>query len=270
MRIGYQGEEHSYSHRTSGALFPDAVAIGFEALGAAFEALAAAKVDRLVLPIENSTTGSVLAVLDGLVAARPAVVAEHLLEVRHAVIGLPGLDLAAIERIRSHPEALGQAAGAIRDRGWTPVPSGDTAGAVREVADAADPAEAALGPPWAAEHHGLEILIDGLIDATDNTTRFVVVRSGDPVTGEQDDKASLAFTTAHRPGALAAALTALGVRGANLTRIESRPTAEAWRYRFFVDLLHDPGPKAFARLADPVPEGIDELIHLGSYQAFRS
>lgn len=267
MKVGYQGEEHSYSHRAGGELFPDAVITGFVTFADAFEALMAADVERLVLPIENSTTGSVLPVLDGLVEARPAIVAEHLLQVRHAVIGVPGSDLAAVKRIRSHPEALGQAAGAIRDRGWQAVPSEDTAGAVREVADGADSTEAALGPAWAAEAHGLEILIDGLLDAADNTTRFVVVRSGAPETGEGDDKASLAFTTAHRPGALAAALTALGERGANLTRIESRPTVAAWSYRFFVDLVHDPGREAFARLVDPVPPGVDELIHLGSYRA---
>ena len=75
------------------------------------------------------------------------------------------------------------------------------------------------------------------------------------------------FRTAHTPGALALALTELGLRGANLTRIESRPANEAWSYRFFVDLIHDPGPNGLAAVIDPPPATCAELRVLGSYRA---
>jgi prephenate dehydratase len=87
--------------------------------------------------------------------------------------------------------------------------------------------------------------------------------------GPEDDKTTIVFTVAHQPGALALALTELGLRGANLTRIESRPGTEAWTYRFFVDLVHPPGPAGLAAVLDPPPATLARLQVLGSYVAVR-
>ena len=119
------------------------------------------------------------------------------------------------------------------------VPAQDTAGAVREVAGLGDVTVAALAPVSAGEAHGLVVLLTDVLDRSHNTTRFVVVAPGEPEVDPGDDKTTVVFTTSHRPGALALVLTELGLRGANLTRIESRPAAEAWSYRFFVDLVHE-------------------------------
>ncbi|NIR39199.1 MAG: hypothetical protein GWN79_04540, partial [Actinobacteria bacterium] len=73
----------------------------------------------------------------------------------------------------------------------------------------------------------------------------------------------------HRPGALALALTELGLRGANLTRIESRPSDEAWSYRFFVDLEHTPGPAGLTHVLEPPPATLAKLQILGSYRSAR-
>ncbi|GIU91409.1 MAG: prephenate dehydratase [Acidimicrobiia bacterium] len=267
MRIGYQGETHSYSDRAAEELFPGHRRVGFPTFVAAFEALRAGRIDRLVLPIENSTTGSVLPVLDRLLPGNAHIVAEHLVEVRHCLLGLPGADLGSIERVRSHPEALAQAEATIAARGWTPVPAGDTAGAVREVAEKGDPTEAALAPEAAAEPYGLEVLARNVMDREHNTTRFVVVAAGPQPIDPQADKTSIAFTTKHQPGALALALTELGLRGANLTRIESRPAEEAWRYRFFVDLRHPPGPEGLSSVFEPPLATLSDLRFLGTYRA---
>jgi prephenate dehydratase len=79
----------------------------------------------------------------------------------------------------------------------------------------------------------------------------------------------MVFSTSHTPGALALALTELGLRGANLTRIESRPSGEAWSYRFFVDLEHEAGPEGLARVIDPPPATLAHLKVLGSYRSAR-
>jgi prephenate dehydratase len=265
LRIGYQGEGHSYSHRATGELFPGAPSQGFPSFGAAFSALADGLVDRLVLPIENSTTGSVLEVLDRLTVADASIIAEHLVRVSHALLGRPGARLEDVRRVLSHPEALAQARDLLAARGWKPVPVSDTAGAVREVAGRGDPAEAALAPPESGPPHGLEPLLSDVVDRAHNTTRFVVLVPGRPVAGPDDDKTSLAFSTEHRPGALALAITELGLRGANLTRIESRPTETAWSYRFYVDLIHQPGSEGLARILYPRPSAMNDLIHLGTY-----
>ena len=274
MRVGFQGEAHSYSHRAAKELFPGADLIGCQTFVAAFAAMEHGEVDRLVLPVENSTTGSVLPVLDRLPGSPDhsplAIVGEHLVEVRHALMGLPGATLEGIKAVKSHPQALAQVEEHLLEMGMMEVPTHDTAGAVRSVAEEGDPAVAALAPPEAAEAHGLAILREDVMDRSHNTTRFFVLAPGRPEVGPRDDKTTILFMTAHRPGALALALTELGLRGANLTRIESRPADEAWSYRFFVDLVHPPGPDGLTAVIDPPPATLAALRVLGSYRAARA
>jgi len=271
MRIGYQGEPYSYSFRAANELFPEGEPVGQATFVAAFAALESGDVDRLVLPVENSTTGSVLPVLDRLPGNAEhgpiSIVAEHLVEVRHALLGLPGSTVAGLKSVMSHPQALAQAEERFLELGLEEIPTHDTAGAVREVAHRGDATLAALAPPESAAPHGLIVLQEGVMDRDHNTTRFVVLAPGEAQVDEDDDKTTILFVTAHRPGALALALTELGLRGANLTRIESRPANEAWSYRFFVDLVHPPGPAGLAAVIDPQPATLAELKVLGSYKA---
>ena len=271
MRIGYQGEAHSYSYRAVGEIFPDAEAVGFPSFVASFEALDNELVDRLVMPVENSTTGSVLPVLDRLAGAEGrgpvSIRREHLVEIRHALLGVPGATLDRVRFVKSHPEALAQAEATLNELRIRPRPRHDTAGAVREVATDADPEVAALGPPEAGPPHGLEVLQHNVMDRDHNTTRFFVLAKGPTEVDPDDDKTTIMFTTAHRPGALALALTELGLRGANLTRIESRPSDERWSYRFFVDLVHPPGAAGLEQVIEPQPATLAHLLVLGSYQA---
>lgn len=269
MRIGYQGESHSYSDQACAELFPDHERVGYQSFVAAFEAIRDRAVDRLVLPIENSTTGSVLPVLDRLVPGNVHIVAEHLVEVRHCLLGIPGSTLDGVRTVRSHPEALSQAEAIITHRGWEPIPAHDTAGAVREVSERGDPTEAALAPERAGTLHGLVTLMRHVVDRDHNTTRFVVVAPGEQDIAADADKTSIAFTALHQPGALALALTEIGLRGANLTRIESRPAEDAWEYRFFVDLRHPPGPDGRDSVFNPPPVTLGDLRYLGTYPAAR-
>jgi len=269
MRVGYQGEEHSYSHQVVSELFPSSGAAGLPSFPAAFAALDDRSVDRLVVPIANSTTGSILEVLDRLAASNATIVAEHYGHVRHALIGRPGATTKSIKRVLSHPEALAQARETLSTNGWEPVPVQDTAGAVRLIAEEDDLAQAALAPPASRDRYGLEILMSNVMDRDHNSTRFVVLAPGDTEPVADADKTSIRFSTSHTPGALALVLTEIGLRGANLTRIESRPGDTAWTYRFFVDLLHAPGPEGVERVLDPPPSSMHDLVVLGSYRAVR-
>ncbi len=267
MRIGYQGEARSYSFRAVNQLFPDAEAVGLASFAAAFHSLRDAAVDRLVLPIENSTTGSVLPVLDRLTKSRARIVGEHLVEVRHALIGVPGARMDQIESVHSHPQALAQADDRIERSGWLPVPTHDTAGAVRLLSEHRDPSEAALAPPESAGTHGLEVLESDFMDRDHNTTRFVVLALEPVEIADDANKTSFVFATAHTPGALALSLTELGLRGANLTRLESRPSEEAWKYRFFADMVHESGEEGLKSILDPQPATMADVQVLGTYPA---
>ncbi|HEY5649813.1 MAG TPA: prephenate dehydratase domain-containing protein [Acidimicrobiia bacterium] len=267
MRIGFQGEPFSYSDQASSELFPDDDRTGYPSFVAAFDALRDGAVDRLVLPIENSTTGSVLPVLDRLLPGNVYVTGEHLVEVRHALLAVPGATEDGLKTVRSHPEALSQAEGFLTHHDLTPIPTHDTAGAVRQVAEHRDPTEAALAPESAAEPHGLIVLRTGVIDRSHNTTRFFVLAPGTQQIPDDADKTTVSFVTSHHPGALALALTEFGLRGANLTRIESRPSEAAWNYRFYVDFRHQPGPGGLKSVLDPPMATLADLRVLGTYVA---
>ncbi len=269
MTVGYQGEPFSYSHRVATKLFGEqAELVGFSSFQATFDALDAGLVTKLVMPIENSTTGSILPVLDRLLIHEVHITGERLQEIQHALLAHPGATLETIRTVHSHPQALSQAEGAITRHGWDAQPEHDTAGAVRLVAERGDPAEACLAHPDSAAAHGLVVLLHNVVDRAHNTTRFVVLEPGHQrIIPPNADKTSVAFETAHTPGALAMALVELGLRGANLSRIESRPTETAWRYRMFVDVNHQPGPAGYDAIFRPLPPSISNVQFLGTYPA---
>ena len=264
--IGYQGEVFSYSFHAAKKLFPNAELRGYPRFADAFEAVRKGEVHLLVLPIENSTTGSVLPVLNRLADSDLHIIAERKRRVSHSLLGLPGADVSDIRRVFSHPEALAQAENTLARRGWEPAPVHDTAGAVGIVASQGKLHQAALAHRSAAGLD-LEVLMDSVVDRDDNTTRFVALAPGPASVSDQANKTSVVFEVLHRPGSLALALTELAARGANLTRIESRPASEAWRYRFFVDLIHPPGPQGLDKVFNPDLVTVSNLRMLGSYQA---
>jgi len=266
MSLGYQGEPQSYSDTAAAEMLPEEERVGYSSFAAAFAALASGEVGRLVLPVQNSTTGSILPVLDRLVGGGVRIIAEHYLAVQHAILGVPGAELSEVREVRSHPEALTQAAITLARLGCEPMPVHDTAGAVRLVASMKDPTIAALAPAWTAVPHGLEVLMENATDRDHNMTRFALLELGAPKVADDANKSTVAFETGHTPGALALAITEIGLRGGNLTRIESRPTEEAWKYRFFIDLTHEPGLEGLAKVLDPVPRAMVKLDHLGSYR----
>ena len=155
-------------------------------------AVAEGRVDRLVMPIENSTTGSILPVLDRLLTHDVHITGEHLEEIQHALLAHPGATLESIRTVHSHPQALSQAESTITRHGWDAQPEHDTAGAVRLVAERGDPAEACLAHPDSAEAHGLVVLLRNVVDRPHNTTRFVVLEPGPPdgIPDEADRKST--------------------------------------------------------------------------------
>ena len=125
--------------------------------------------------------------------------------------------------MHSHVHALGQCRKVIREHGLTPVISGDTAGAAREIKEAGDPAQAAISPPLAAEIYGLDVLVPDVEDEDHNTTRFVVL-SRELVEAPADDGpvvTSFIFNVRNLPAALYKALGGFATNGVNMTKLES-------------------------------------------------
>jgi len=231
--------------------------------------------DRAVVPIENSLEGGVAATLDALAgeAADVRIVREVVHPIQHDLLAGREIEVGKIERVLSHPQAVGQCARFLRER----LPQAEvaaassTADAVRTVAETDQP-WAALGSRLAAELYGATALVEHAEDRTDNETRFVWIAptadAAEAIDGPA--KTSIVFWgfNDESPGSLVAVLRELSDRGINLTKIESRPRrVSLGHYMFFADLeahLDEAHVKeALAALGDRV----ETLRVLGSYPA---
>lgn len=244
MKVAIQGEPGSNSHRATELLLGETELLPCGISAEVFEKLAGTcQADAAVLPIENSLHGAVADHSDLLLAHGAVIVAELSLRIRHALIAAPGTNFADLDRVLSHPVALSQCrrffSANPRIRA---VPFYDTAGAVKHLMQTREPGAAALAAPHAAEIYGGQILAADLEDDPLNFTRFfLLARPGDAERlrpeGAPQNKMSIAFDLPHQPGSLVAALSELAAKGADLTRIESRPVpGRPWEYIFFVDL----------------------------------
>jgi len=250
-RIAYQGLAGAFSEAAAGALFPGASLLPRRTFAEVFAALEAHEVDAAVVPVENTHAGSVADVYDLLRQHSGAkVVAELIVRVRHCLLGVRGSRLENIRVARSHPQALAQVEDFLRLHGIQPEVAFDTAGAAAEVADAKDPAVAAVASRRAAERYGLDVLEDSIETSTDNFTRFFAVASEadreiadriPAVLRKGPTKTSLVYKTANLPGALVRSLQPFATAWLQLSKIESRPSRAApWDYVFYLDFEGDP------------------------------
>jgi prephenate dehydratase len=220
-----------------------------------------------VLPVENSLAGVVQEVSD-LLWTHPAVtaVAEHIAPIRHHLLGRDG---AHVTRALSHPQALAQCAGWLREHGVTPVSFHDTAGAAREVAERGEPGDGAIASRLAAERYGLVVLESDVADDASNRTRFLVIErsqeSSPGLTGAA--KFSLGFVSEHRPGGLARVVEVFARNGMNLTRLDSRPIPhQPFHYRFYAD-LELPDATQYSSLIRELGDVTSELRPFGIYRS---
>lgn len=237
-RYGYLGPEGTHTHAALIALGDGIESVSFASIGDVFTAVERGKVDRGLVPIENSVQGSVNATLDALAFESDLEIqAEHIRDIHHALCVAPGVALEDITKIVSHPQASGQC------RRWlTETLLGRPVEAANSTAEAvyaavAEPGIAAIGSRFAADLAGAEVLADSIEDFAGNQTRFVEIGVGlNPPTGH--DKTSLAlFMKKDRPGTLHMILSEFTYAQVNLTKIQSRPTRKALGdYMFFVDL----------------------------------
>ena len=257
MRVAFQGTEGAYGHQA--ALQHFAVAqrpIGFKAyptFRAMLEAVIEGHVDRAMLPIENTTAGSVYESYDLLLRFNLSLVGEEIVDVRHCLLGVADVPLESLRRIHSHPQALSQCseflAGLPQVEG---VSAANTALAAKHVKELNDATEAAIASEEAGSHFGLQVLKRDIANQPVNYTRFVVVSAApaecDPRIAA---KVSMVLSTRHEHGALVRCLNVIADEGLNVTKLESRPRpGTPWEYVFYVDVEgHESSPRMQAALA---------------------
>jgi prephenate dehydratase len=222
-RIAYQGEPGSNSHAVCAQHYPDWDTVPCASFEDVFAAVASGDAELAMIPIDNSIAGRVADIHHFLPESGLYIIAEHFLRIRFHLMALPGTSLDQVRTVHSHVHALGQCRKIIREHGLTPVISGDTAGAAREIVEAGDPTQAAISPPMAAPIYGLDVLAEDIEDEDHNTTRFVVL-SPDFVrapAGNGPVVTSFVFNVRNIPAALYKALGGFATNGVNMTKLES-------------------------------------------------
>jgi prephenate dehydratase len=235
-RVAFQGVAGAYSEQAVRQYFgPDVESVPRKAFEGIFTAVETGDVDYGMLPVENSVAGSVANSYELLVEHDLRVYAEVVLRVRHMLMALPGVRLADVQRVRSHPQALAQCQRYLTRHGLEPVAAFDTAGSARDLASKPEDGVGVIASELAAEMYGLEIVERNIEDFPFNFTRFFVL-SREDAPRAQRSKTSIVFTTPHQPGALHACMGEFATRRINLTKIESRPRLNRpWQYIFYVD-----------------------------------
>ena len=238
----YQGGQGAWSHIALCRLLPFAKARAYATWADVCDAVEAGDAQYGVLPFENSNAGDVSTVMD-LLYARPGLTVARMadLPIRQDLLALPGATLAGIRTVISHQQALAQSSPFLKSHDLAARPWGNTADAARHVAESGDRTLAAIASAQTAELYGLQILVKGVNEDGDNTTRFLVVTRTDaaaPLPPAPGRRLALLFTVDHKPGKLATVIRLIGEQGFNMENIKSRPLPHVpFEYYFYVQLV---------------------------------
>jgi chorismate mutase/prephenate dehydratase len=278
IRVAFQGIEGAYSELAGRKHFARSAEqtsfVGYPSFEQVVEAVEEGDADYGVLPVENTTAGSINEVYDLLSCLQVAVVGEEVMRVEHCLLAVADVPLTGIRRILSHPQALAQCMKFLAKLPACEVqPYPDTAMAVKRVKEENDPALAAIASENAGRRFGLHVLRRNVEDQRDNYTRFVVLAKK-PVSVDLriPCKTSVVMAIPHEEGALLKALSLLHQHKINLSKLESRPIpGMPFQYLFYLDFE---GNTAESRIADALQRlrsATTSLKVLGSYPSqFRS
>lgn len=266
--IAFQGIEGSFSDGACAKVFgADVDRVGLSHFQYVVDGVVNGEYDYGVLPIENSSTGSINEVYDLLYAKPCYIVGETALEITQNLMAVPGTKLEDVKFVYSHPQGLGQSQRFLLQHGIEPRPYADTAMSARYIAETKPEGGAAIASEQAAEVYGLEILVPHVNFNYSNITRFVVIRR-EPELSAGQNKVSIVFKTAHRPGALLEALRFFADGHYDMSRIESRPViGKPWEYSFYIDLLGRWDDENFLECLRQVRETTVDFRVLGTYEA---
>lgn len=274
LRVAYQGVEGSYSHLTAQRRYeglPEGVLLeGFESFRAAAEAVRSGAADRALLPIENTTAGSINETYDLLAEGDLTITAEEVSRIEHCLLALPGTRVEELRTVISHPQALLQCQDFLRSVPRIQAQAEfDTAGAARKVKERSDRTVGAIAAEPAARVCGLEVLRRGIQTQEGNYTRFVeLALHAVPCPPDMPSRTSLLLTVSHRSGALAEVLSVFSRRGVNLAKLESRPIPNSpWQYRFYLDLEGNAHREPVRGALAEIQPLAAELRVLGTYPA---
>ncbi len=264
--IACQGTEGGNSQAAADHLLPRGNLVFVKSFQAVVSAVESGLCQFGVLPIENSSNGSVRAVYELLQQHHLSVVRSTRLCIRHELLVLPGTKLEDVTTIYSHEQALGQCSKFLEQLGGVQiVPCANTAIAAKLVSESGDPHAAAISSHPCTALYGLTCINDHIQDSDNNYTRFICI-TRDPEIYEGANRISLIFSCENKPGALYGILAKLAALGVNMTKLESCPvTGRNFEFLFFLELeasLKEPG---VLPMLEEIERCCETFHFLGSY-----
>lgn len=258
MTIGYFGDEFSHTYACALKYFSENKLKGFASVLKAMEAVERGEIDGAVLPIENSVGGAVADTLDSLKKCDVYVTAQYLCPISQSLIAVTGASKDGIKKIYSHYQALAQCEDYIKKN----FPSAklytvsNTSEALKIIKNV-DEAAIARAPV-----DGQVILEEDVEDNKRNATKFVFVQKSPAFNGTT---ASVIFDVQHRPGALLKMLSKLAERNLNMTKLESRPSRDEFKYWFYLEFECPKGKEQLLEVMKAFSEHADGIRFVGMY-----
>ncbi len=263
--VACQGVEGAYSQIAAEKLFKVPDIEYYPDFEAVFKAVNEGKCRYGVLPLENSTAGSVNLVYDLMMEYNFSIVRSTRVHIDHQLLCKKGTLLEDIKEVCSHPQAISQSSDFLRSLGVKVTPCQNTAAAAKMVAESSRTDIAALSSRSCADLYGLEILESSVQDKGNNHTRFICISKTREIYPGAD-KTSIMVVTPHRPGALFRVMSRFNALGINLAKLESRPIPDRdFEFMFYFDLETSVYSAEFLHLISELDFMCEDFRYLGSY-----
>ena len=264
--VACQGVEGAYSQIACEKIFKSPMIMYFKSFEGVFNAIEQGLCQYGILPIENSTAGSVKKVYDLMIRHNFSIVRTFRMKVDHNLLAKPGTKLEEIRVIYSHEQAINQCADFLSGlKGVKVVPVENTAVAAQMVAQSQDNSCAALSSRGCAQLYGLVNLAASVQDKGNNHTRFICISKNLEIYPGAD-KTTIMMVLPHRPGSLYRVMARLFTLGINVTKLESRPIPDReFEFMFYFDLETSIYSEEFVQLMCELEDLCEEFKYLGSY-----
>ena len=262
-----QGVEGAYSQIACEKIFKNPFIMYFKNFEGVFGAIEKGLCQYGILPLENSTAGSVKKVYDLMIKHNFSIVRTFRLKVDHNLLAKPGTKLSDIKEIYSHEQAINQCSEFLQKlTGVNIVPVANTAVAAEMVSKSDRSDVAALSSRNCMELYNLECLAASIQDKGNNHTRFICISKNLEIY-PGSDRTSIMMVLPHRPGSLYKFLARLYVLGINVTKLESRPIPDRdFEFMFYFDLETSIYSEEFVQLMCELDDLCEEFKYLGSYR----
>ena len=271
IKVAFQGEKGAYSHLACLDIFPNADVKACETFDQVFMLAKESSEYKIVIPITNSSTGSIADMHYLLPKYKLQIHAEHFQKVNHNLLGIKSSKIEDIKIVRSHSQALSQCSKVILENNFKAIVSADTAGSAKSISETKDKSEAAIASKLAAKIYDLEILKRNIEDETGNITRFLVMGKNSEHPEYLKNKkyiTSCIFKLKSIPAALYKALGGFATNNVNLCKLESFAVKNTFdQVQFYIEIESHIENSSLKKALEELGFHTQQLDILGVYEA---